>query len=90
MQIRFKNIALSSHFAVVSSFVHKRSMNTYPKCDTPPSRSARHSLAPLQKSRRKSPFLLVCYTAVFSVVTQRSSPLTSGEERCVTTLTTAV
>lgn len=57
MQIRFKNIALSSHFAVVSSFVHKRSMNTYPKCDTPPSRSARYSLAPLQKSRRKSPFL---------------------------------
>ena len=35
---------------------------------------------------------LVCYTAVFSVVTQRSSPLTaiSGEERCVTTLKTAV
>ena len=32
---------------------------------------------------------LVCYTAVFSVVTQRSSPL-SGEERCVTTLKTAV
>ena len=30
---------------------------------------------------------LVCYTAVFSVVTQRSS---SGEERCVTTLKTAV
>ena len=28
---------------------------------------------------------LVCYTAVFSVVTQRSSPL-SGEEHCVTTL----
>ena len=26
---------------------------------------------------------IVCYTAVFSVVTQRSSPL-SGEERCVT------
>ena len=36
--------------------------------------------------------LVVCYTAVFSVVTQRSSPLTavSGEERCVTTLKTAV
>ena len=32
---------------------------------------------------------LVCYTAVFSVVMQRSSPL-SGEERCVTTLKTAV
>ena len=30
---------------------------------------------------------LVCYTAVFSVVTQRSSP---QEERCVTTLKTAV
>ena len=30
------------------------------------------------------------HTAVFSVVTQRSSPLTSGEERCVTTLKTAV
>ena len=30
---------------------------------------------------------LVCYTAVISVVTQRSSP---GEERCVTTLKTAV
>ena len=30
---------------------------------------------------------LVCYTAVFSVVTQRSS---SGEERCVTTLKMAV
>ena len=31
------------------------------------------------------------YTAVFSFVTQRSSPLTvSGEERCVTTLKTAV
>ena len=25
---------------------------------------------------------VVCYTAIFSVVTQRSSPL-SGEERCV-------
>ena len=34
--------------------------------------------------------IVVCYTAVFSVVTQRSSPLTSGEERCVTTLKTAV
>ena len=33
-----------------------------------------------------SPFLLVCYTAVFSVVTQCSSP----KERCVTTLKTAV
>ena len=33
---------------------------------------------------------VVCYTTVFSVVTQRSSPLTSGEERCVTTLKTAV
>ena len=34
---------------------------------------------------------VVCYTAVFSV-TQRSSPPTvvSGEERCVTTLKTAV
>ena len=32
---------------------------------------------------------VVCYTAVFSVVTQRSS-LLSGEERCVTTLKTAV
>ena len=30
---------------------------------------------------------LVCYTAVFSVVTERSSP--PGEERCVTTLKTA-
>ena len=30
---------------------------------------------------------LICYTAVFSVVTQRSS---TGEERCVTTLKTAV
>ena len=57
MQIRFKNIALSLHFAVVSSFVRKRSMNTYTKCDAPLSRPARHSLAPLQKSRRKSPFL---------------------------------
>ena len=33
--------------------------------------------------------VLVCYTVVFSVVTQRSSPL-SEEERCVTTLKTAV
>ena len=33
---------------------------------------------------------VVCYTAVVSVVTQRSSPLVSGEERCVTTLKTAV
>ena len=35
---------------------------------------------------------LVCYAAVFSVVTQRSSPLVgvSGEERCVATLKTAV
>ena len=32
-------------------------------------------------------FWVVCFTAVFSVVTQRSS---SGEERCVTTLKTAV
>ena len=34
---------------------------------------------------------ILCYTAVFSVVTQRSSPLTAvcGEERCVTTLITA-
>ena len=37
-----------------------------------------------------SPEPIVCYTAVISVVTQRSSPLTSGEERCVTTLITAV
>ena len=35
---------------------------------------------------RSSGFSLVCYTAVFSVVTQRSS----GEERCVTTLKTAL
>ena len=36
--------------------------------------------------------LLVCYTAVFSLVTQRSSPQTAvcGEERCVATLKTAV
>ena len=35
---------------------------------------------------------LVCYTAVFSVVTQRSSPLNTvcGEENCVTILKTAV
>ena len=33
--------------------------------------------------------VLVSLAAVFSVVTQRSSPL-SGEERCVTTLKTAV
>ena len=32
-------------------------------------------------------FTLVCYTAVFRVVTQRSSP---QEERCVTSLKTAV
>ena len=32
---------------------------------------------------------MVCYTAVFSVVTQCSSPQ-NGEERCVTTLKTAV
>ena len=32
---------------------------------------------------------VVCYTAVFSVVAQRSSPL-RREERCVTTLKTAV
>ena len=28
---------------------------------------------------------LVCYTAVFSVVTQRFSPIVSGEKRCKTT-----
>ena len=35
---------------------------------------------------------LVCYTAAFSVVTQRSSPLNTvcGEENCVTILKTAV
>ena len=38
---------------------------------------------------KTSGYSLVCYTAVFSVDTQRSSPL-SGEERCVTTLKTAV
>ena len=38
----------------------------------------------------KTPICIVCYTAFFSVVTQRSSPLVSGEERCVTTLKTAV
>ena len=38
-------------------------------------------------SQMSSTRKLVCYTAVFSVVTQRSS---SGEERCVTTLKTAV
>ena len=32
--------------------------------------------------------VIVCYTAVFYVVTQRSFPC--GEERCVTTLKTAV
>ena len=49
-----------------------------------------------------APVPVVCCTAVFSVVTQRSSPLTaaenqttflstvSGEERCVTTLKTVV
>ena len=35
---------------------------------------------------KQARYNLVCYTAVFSVVTQRSSPLISGEERCVTTL----
>ena len=34
-----------------------------------------------------SAVILVCYTAVFSVVTQHSS---RGEESCVTTLKTAV
>ena len=33
-------------------------------------------------------FYIVCYTALFSVVTQHSSPITNGEERCVTTLKT--
>ena len=33
--------------------------------------------------------ILVCYTAVFSVVTHRSFPH-GGEERCVTILKTAV
>ena len=33
---------------------------------------------------------LVCYIAVFSVVTQRSSSLVRGEERCVTTPKTVV
>ena len=33
---------------------------------------------------------LVCYTAVFSVVTQRSCPIDSGEERCKTTPKAAV
>ena len=37
---------------------------------------------------RLSALPVVCYTAVFSVVTQRSSPRT--EERCVTTLKIAV
>ena len=50
-------------------------VNTYLICDSPLQRSARRSL--------------VCYTAVFSVVTQRSSSQ-SGEERCVATLKTAV
>ena len=39
------------------------------------------------------PAMLVCYIAVFRVVTQRSSPLTAavcGKELCVTTLKTAV
>ena len=37
-----------------------------------------------QKSPRyhfKSPLAIVCYTAVFRVVTQRSSPLTAAENR---------
>ena len=42
------------------------------------------------KFNRQPSKLLVCYTAVVSVVTQRSSPLVSGEERCVTTLKAAV
>ena len=33
---------------------------------------------------------LICYRAVFSVVTQRFSPLFCGEERFVTTLKTVV
>ena len=37
-----------------------------------------------------SNFDVVCYTAVFRVVTQCSSPLWGGEERCVMTLKTAV
>ena len=39
---------------------------------------------------RETTCLLVCYTAVFSVVTQRSSTLLNAEERCVATLKTAV
>ena len=39
---------------------------------------------------RETTCLLVWYTAVFSVVTQRSSTLLNVEERCVTTLKTAV
>ena len=35
------------------------------------------------------PVMVVSFAAVIRVVTQRSSPLTSGEERCVTTLITA-
>ena len=38
--------------------------------------------------RFKAGLSIVYYKAVFGVVTQRSSPL--GEERCVTTLKTAV
>ena len=54
--------------------------------------TARHS----RLNRERSVFLkevhfdVVGYTAVFSVVTHRSSPLVSGEECCVTTIKTAV
>ena len=40
----------------------------------------------MKRNVRRAIRTLVCYTAVFSVVTQRSSPLTCGEKRCVTTL----
>ena len=48
------------------------------------------------RNKHSSALLLVCYTAVFRVVSQRPSPQRndppspSGEERCVTTPKTAV
>ena len=57
----------------------------------PPSRLHKEQKidAPIVTNKGWSACILVCYTAVFSVVTQCSFPQ-SGEERCVTTLKTAV
>ena len=53
-------------------------------------KSGGKNTGPRRGDFQNAAWLLVCYTALFSVVTQCSFPKSGGEERFVTTLKTAV